>query len=303
MSEFSHFASTLNEAITSSNLSVEHIVRTLKKRGFTISQSSLSHWRSGYSLPKRKNSLATITTLEEILQLPRGTLSELLEKDKENLNDCAINAPNNDYIDTGALVDKMDAATVWDDEVSREVMLERTIISEDFLHCEHHILFLVRPHAHSTDPQLHLTIFGDPGEFSNKTVDLLTEIEGITDVTYETKVDDDTEIHIFRLHLPTDDTAPLRRVAYKQYQSQPPGKPFTESNRRLFAWRSKLYAGTLEFKGEVPNVIEWVTESVDKGTQDYSITSSITRRVQPVDKVASIVISNPSYGRGYWQWR
>lgn len=303
MSEFSFFASALNEAITSSNMSMEYIVKRLKRRGLPISQASLSHWRSGRTAPKRKKSLAIIEGLEEILQLPHGSLSELLAKDGTKVKNRGINTPNNDYINTDALVEKMDAVTAWNEEVSREVMEERTIVSEDFLHCEHHILFLVRQHDQSTTPQLHLTIFGDSGEFSDKTFDLLSDVEGVTNVTYETQADDNTEIHIFRLHLPIDDTSTLHRVAYKQYQSQPPGKPFTESNRRLFAWQSKLYAGTLEFKGEVPDVIEWVTESVDKGSPDYSITSSITRRVQPVGKVASVVLANPPYGQGYWQWR
>ena len=79
--------------------------------------------------------------------------------------------------------------------------------------------------------------------------------------------------------------------------------PFTESNRRLFAWQTKLYAATLEFKGEPPDVIEWVTESVNKGTSDYSVTSSITRHIQPASNIASVVIANPPYGQGYWQWR
>ncbi|MBR6459273.1 MAG: hypothetical protein IKS49_03815 [Actinomycetaceae bacterium] len=301
MSEFSYFASALNDAITSSNLSMEYIVRTLKKQGLPVSQGTLSHWRSGLARPTRKT---TVKRLEEILQLPRGTLSELLEKDKgQRPNSFTSNLPDNDYSNTEALHEKIKKATEWDEEVSREVMIERTIISEDFLRCEHDILFLLRPYARTIEPQMHVRVFGFPGEFSNKTFGLLEGVEGTSRITKDIQINDDTEIHTFHLHLPEDNPSELYRIAYKQYQTLPPEQPFTESNRRLFAWQTKLYAGTLEFKGETPDVIEWVTESVSKSANDDSATSSITRHIEPVGNIASIVISNPPYGQGYWQWR
>ncbi|MFC6934848.1 helix-turn-helix domain-containing protein [Actinomadura yumaensis] len=70
------FAGALRQAIQASGLTLERIRHRLGQRGLTVSVATLSYWQRGRSRPRSR---AVVTTLEEILRVPAGTLTELLD--------------------------------------------------------------------------------------------------------------------------------------------------------------------------------------------------------------------------------
>ncbi|MET1075945.1 MAG: hypothetical protein ABWY11_25075 [Umezawaea sp.] len=72
------FAETLRAAIRAKGLSLDRIRHRLQMRGAPISITALSYWQSGRRRPERPDSLLALSHLEEVLDLPEGTLSQLL---------------------------------------------------------------------------------------------------------------------------------------------------------------------------------------------------------------------------------
>ncbi|WP_433326610.1 helix-turn-helix domain-containing protein [Spirillospora sp. CA-294931] len=70
------FAGALRQAIRTSGLTLERIRHRLAQRGLTVSVATLSYWQRGRSRPRSR---AVVAMLEEILQVPPGTLTELLD--------------------------------------------------------------------------------------------------------------------------------------------------------------------------------------------------------------------------------
>lgn len=68
------FASVLREAIQARGLTLGRIVHRLEERGFALSAATLSYWSKGRYRPARPESLAALVALEEILDLPAGSL-------------------------------------------------------------------------------------------------------------------------------------------------------------------------------------------------------------------------------------
>ncbi|MFR9798757.1 hypothetical protein ACL02U_23110 [Streptomyces sp. MS06] len=72
------FADVLHDAIEASGLSLDRIRHALAGRGVRISVTTLSYWRRGRSQPERAASMRAVELLEDILDLPTGTLGALL---------------------------------------------------------------------------------------------------------------------------------------------------------------------------------------------------------------------------------
>ena len=68
------FHTALRVAIQTSGLGLDRIRHRLAMRGITVSTTSLSYWQSGRSRPERAESLAAVTALEDLLELPAGSL-------------------------------------------------------------------------------------------------------------------------------------------------------------------------------------------------------------------------------------
>jgi hypothetical protein len=75
-SEFPH---ALRSAIRDSGLSLNRIQYRLRERGHAVSSATLSYWQSGRSRPTRRESVLVVRSLEEVLRVPAGTLTALLE--------------------------------------------------------------------------------------------------------------------------------------------------------------------------------------------------------------------------------
>lgn len=72
------FASALHGAILARGLTLNRLSQRLAERGFALSTATLSYWSRGKYRPEGPESLAALAALEEILQVPAGSLRGLL---------------------------------------------------------------------------------------------------------------------------------------------------------------------------------------------------------------------------------
>ncbi|WP_048876763.1 hypothetical protein, partial [Saccharomonospora saliphila] len=70
----SAFSETLRSAISTSGLSLDRIQVRLQERGVPVSVTALSYWQSGKRQPERGRSIRAVLALEQILDLPTGSL-------------------------------------------------------------------------------------------------------------------------------------------------------------------------------------------------------------------------------------
>ncbi len=68
------FATTLRSLITTRGMPLETLRAQLSQRGCSLSVTTLSYWQSGRSRPERTTSLAALSQLEHVLNVPRGFL-------------------------------------------------------------------------------------------------------------------------------------------------------------------------------------------------------------------------------------
>ncbi|MFC0430778.1 hypothetical protein [Kutzneria buriramensis] len=64
----------LSDAIARSGLTLERVADAVAARGGVLAVSTLSHWRSGRSMPTRRGSLVVVGHLEDVLGLESGSL-------------------------------------------------------------------------------------------------------------------------------------------------------------------------------------------------------------------------------------
>ncbi|MEY9894830.1 hypothetical protein ABIA31_008518 [Catenulispora sp. MAP5-51] len=72
------FEDALRTAIAARGLSLERLQRRLADRGARVGIATLSGWQNGTRRPERPTSLRAISVLEEVLELPLGSLMVLL---------------------------------------------------------------------------------------------------------------------------------------------------------------------------------------------------------------------------------
>jgi len=72
------FAEALRSAITTRGLGLERIRDRLLRQGVSVSPATLSYWQSGRSRPERRESLQALALIEDVLEVPTGSLSGLL---------------------------------------------------------------------------------------------------------------------------------------------------------------------------------------------------------------------------------
>src|SRR2546423_12774678 len=73
------FSHALRTAIRASGLSLSRIQYRLRERGLAVSSATLSYWQSGQRRPTRHDSVQGVRTLEDVLRVPAGTPTGLLE--------------------------------------------------------------------------------------------------------------------------------------------------------------------------------------------------------------------------------
>lgn len=299
------FASEFDKVLTASPWSLDSIVDILARQDLQISQATLSHWRTGRSIPRRHNSLRIITALEDILGLTPQSLSSLLitsdnYKHTENKHFAPRAAEKPDPIDSDftSLFAESDEATPWSDEIRREFIEEETIISADFLTQTRTIVILGRiPQV--PNPCLHVSVGLDDWDVVPETgyIDVY-DVKGAT--IGERKLYNNGLTTVTRLDVP-DSCYPgqLHRISYSYtYQTT---IPFSESLMRAFPWPLRFYISRVEFEGKVPESIEWVNETIHEDN-DMTHTSIVSRPVFPIGHTIQMCIENPDAKRGYFRW-
>lgn len=113
------FAEVLRHAIDERGLGLVRLRDRLGDRGVGVSVATLSYWQSGRSQPERKHSLAALPHLEEVLQLPPGTLQEALNPPRQRGRRSPIEAIDDLYPDgrLSRVLGTLD--TRWDAELDR----------------------------------------------------------------------------------------------------------------------------------------------------------------------------------------
>ncbi|MEC3976439.1 hypothetical protein [Amycolatopsis sp. H20-H5] len=76
--EHGPFDVALRAAIVARGLSLDRIQHRLSRQGVQISLATLSYWQSGQRRPERPTSLRALGHLEEVLEVPRHSLRDLL---------------------------------------------------------------------------------------------------------------------------------------------------------------------------------------------------------------------------------
>ncbi|GGS29828.1 XRE family transcriptional regulator [Actinokineospora fastidiosa] len=72
------FHHVLRAAVQRSGLGLDRIRYRLEQQGHRLSVATLSLWQTGQRRPERRESLAALTALEEILAVPSGSLTSVL---------------------------------------------------------------------------------------------------------------------------------------------------------------------------------------------------------------------------------
>ncbi|WP_424214350.1 hypothetical protein ACN20G_21020 [Streptomyces sp. BI20] len=75
------FHLALRAALTARGLPLHRVRHRLAERGIGVGVTSLSYWQQGARRPSRPESLRAVAALEEVLELPSGALSRLLDPD------------------------------------------------------------------------------------------------------------------------------------------------------------------------------------------------------------------------------
>lgn len=113
------FADVLRQAIDARGLSLERITDHLAHRGVSVSAATLSYWQSGRSAPGRQSSLTALPSLEEVLGLVPGTLTDTLPSTRERAPRHAVRGLDTLWPEQPhtAVLARLD--TSWDTELTR----------------------------------------------------------------------------------------------------------------------------------------------------------------------------------------
>ncbi|WP_370949779.1 helix-turn-helix domain-containing protein [Amycolatopsis sp. cg5] len=115
------FADALREAIKARGLSLDRLREHLHARGVSITPATLSYWQSGRSRPERRDSVLALRHLEQVLEVPPGSLIALLgpprarAKSPGTLPEIGRFWPDRGRIDAAV----SDVDTRWDERLTR----------------------------------------------------------------------------------------------------------------------------------------------------------------------------------------
>jgi hypothetical protein len=118
------FHEALRAAVAASGLSLDRIQDRLSRRGATVSVATLSSWQSGRFRPERPRSMTVLAVLEEVLHLPKESLSALLGPPRPRgrwlpapSDRRGLAATWSDTVDAGTALRRLD--TSWDESLTR----------------------------------------------------------------------------------------------------------------------------------------------------------------------------------------
>ncbi|MFF4493095.1 hypothetical protein [Streptomyces sp. NPDC001546] len=105
------FHLALRAALAARGLPLHRVQHRLAARGIKLGVTSLSYWQQGARRPRHRESLRAVSALEEILELPRGSLLRLLADPEPGAGPARPAArPYRALISAGAAVERLLAA-------------------------------------------------------------------------------------------------------------------------------------------------------------------------------------------------
>lgn len=118
------FAAALRAAIDARGLGLVRIQDRLSRRGVSVSLATLSYWQTGRSRPVRQSSLAVVRHLEDILDVPRGALTALIDPHRPSMGAFwPQDTPVEDVI--------REVDVGWDDRLTRLSQHDRVVVGGD----------------------------------------------------------------------------------------------------------------------------------------------------------------------------
>lgn len=297
----SAFADALGAAVARSGKTLSQISAELAQAGHPVTAASLSYWRSGRSVPKRRNSRSVVDALEMVLGTKRGALTEILAASRaanQGRDDFRSHVHNTDR-EVRRSFDDLDIATSWSNEVTREMLEEEIRVSADFRTVDIKVAQIVR--VGSKRATLHVTGFWDEG------VPPAPDDIGIYNVLGAqigaTKTEETARGVAKSTTLVIPDSIPqggLHHVVYERRFGS--AQPLKYAIKRAFSWPIKLYMCRVVFDGEVPQGIEWALSStVDR---DESTEKTIlAMELEPQGNVVMVTAESLANAVGTVRWR
>lgn len=300
-----HFSEVFRAAVAESGKTLAQIVDELAANGSTISQASLSYWQSGRSVPRRQSSVRTLTLLEGILDLPRGTLLEAASDGSTGAFTLASEAAATfENTSRGMIVPDAsnavpgdeDASLIdWSNEVERKAMRVNITLSDGGRVMEVKSLCIVALTGIKA-PVFHVGNIWSEGD----PLPELTEIVG--GKVGRTFVHEDEHYVLREIRLPSGfATGELRQVGWTVRRES--SERLNRTPHRWFAQPLGAYALTFDFGATVPRFVEWV--QVQNVTENGFTKRVETSRELPVaGGIARLALEDVHDCTAYvrWEW-
>ncbi len=297
------FAEVFRGAVSRSGKTLAQIVDELEANGSTISQASLSYWQSGRSVPRRQSSVRTLTLLETILDVPRGTLINAASDGSARAFQIAPEAAATfENTSRGMIVPDTsnavpeDAGTIdWSNEVERKAMRVNVALSDGGRVMVVKTLAIVALTGVKA-PVFHVgNVWGEGDSLPE-----LTDIVGGN--TGRSFVHEDEHYVLREIRLPEGfATGELRQVGWTVRRES--SERITRTPHRWFAQPLGAYALTLDFGAAVPRYVEWV--QVQTVTENgFTKRVETSRELSLAGGIAKLTLEDVHDCTAYvrWEW-
>ncbi|MGC0416299.1 hypothetical protein [Embleya sp. AB8] len=155
------FHLALRAALAARGLALHRVQHRLAQRGVHVGVTSLSYWQQGARRPQRPESLRAVRELEEVLKLPAGALTRLLEPEAaERTASRSYRAVMDESVSLGRLLADLESPA--DGGLHTVCQLERVRVGPDRELLGRASQHVVRAHRDGVDRYLAIHI-GDRG--------------------------------------------------------------------------------------------------------------------------------------------
>ena len=298
------FAEVFRDAIDNSGKTLSQICDELESGGANISQASLSYWQSGRSVPRRQSSVKTLTKLEQILYLPKGTLiAAATDANHRSFGENAFEVEETFettsrgmimYNDEMLLPSEADLHDIdWHNAVQRKAMRANIKVRDGGREMVVETNCIVGLNGLES-PVFYIGNVWGEGESHPEITDVIGGRLGAK-FTYN------NERYVLReINLPAGRYAgELRQVAWTLRRRSE--ERFTRTPQRWFALPLSAYAVSIDFGSDVPHYVEWVkSETVEwNGLKERTETS---RQMACTGGIARLTLEDVRDCSAYIRW-
>ncbi|AHI00837.1 hypothetical protein GCM10010174_15380 [Kutzneria viridogrisea] len=289
------FAAALHAAILARGLTLDRLAHRLGERGFTLSTATLSYWSRGRSRPERPESLAALTALEQILEVPPDSLrAQLVERVRKGRGKPERDVPFNAlWGDVGEDVDHV-IAQVGQPSTRRRTLAFHERFRLDATGAEQHCRVITAVEAITDNVERTLLVYRD--DSGTAALPELIPVSGAR--LGRVRQDEATRVMVVELWLDSVLDKGERTIFEYELHYQPGGAPARMVERR-FPSLLRSYLVEVEFHPEaLPARCAAVSETIE-GVR----LSSRPVAISP-DGVARAVLTDVPAGvfRIHWEW-